>query len=180
VRITRLHVLPRCGHIERSGGTPRARRTLERRPFAIFRPVRRTYSTTNIRADGQVILVPFTDGITFEVVPGFINQDKTSYTFPNANRHRSRLCIASRSSPRSISTPSILATFRPSSRNTSNAAHERGLTEVGLIHGRGKGVQRGIVQAALEGHPLVVSFYDAPESHVGATVAILKGSGLAS
>jgi DNA-nicking Smr family endonuclease len=54
-----------------------------------------------------------------------------------------------------------------------NAAHERGLREVRLIHGRGKGVQRGIVQAALERHPLVESFFDAPETHLGATVAVL-------
>jgi len=55
-----------------------------------------------------------------------------------------------------------------------NAAHEAGLREVRLIHGRGRGVQRGIVQAALEKHPLVVEFYDAPDSHLGATVARLK------
>ena len=54
------------------------------------------------------------------------------------------------------------------------AAHEAGFREVRLIHGRGKGVQRGIVQAALERHPLVESFYDAPESHLGATVARLR------
>jgi DNA-nicking Smr family endonuclease len=54
------------------------------------------------------------------------------------------------------------------------AAHEEGLREVRLIHGRGRGIQRGIVQAALEKHPLVESFYDAPESHLGATVALLK------
>jgi DNA-nicking Smr family endonuclease len=53
------------------------------------------------------------------------------------------------------------------------AAHERGLREVRLIHGRGKGVQRGIVQAALEKHALVVEFWDAPESHLGATIARL-------
>jgi dsDNA-specific endonuclease/ATPase MutS2 len=45
---------------------------------------------------------------------------------------------------------------------------------VRLIHGRGKGVQRGIVQAALEAHPLVEQFWDAPDSHLGATVASLK------
>src|ERR1019366_5617730 len=45
----------------------------------------RTYSTTSIRADGQVICVPFTDGITFEVVPAFLNKDHTSYTYPDAN-----------------------------------------------------------------------------------------------
>lgn len=46
--------------------------------------IERTYSTTNIRADGQVIQVPFTDGINFEVVPAFDNKDG-SFTFPNAN-----------------------------------------------------------------------------------------------
>lgn len=56
-----------------------------------------------------------------------------------------------------------------------NAAHEAGLREVRLIHGRGKGVQRGIVQQALERHPLVSEFWDAPESHLGATVARLVG-----
>ena len=54
-----------------------------------------------------------------------------------------------------------------------HAAHEAGLREIRLIHGRGKGVQRGIVQAVLEKHPLVESFHDAAESHLGATVALL-------
>jgi DNA-nicking Smr family endonuclease len=49
------------------------------------------------------------------------------------------------------------------------------LREVRLIHGRGKGVQRGIVQQALENHPLVAAFWDAPETHLGATVARLTG-----
>ena len=53
------------------------------------------------------------------------------------------------------------------------AAHEAGLREVRLIHGRGTGVQRGIVQAALEKNPLVAAFHDAPESQLGATVAML-------
>jgi DNA-nicking Smr family endonuclease len=53
------------------------------------------------------------------------------------------------------------------------AAHEAGLREVRLIHGRGTGVQRGIVQQTLENHPLVVEFWDAPETHLGATVAKL-------
>ena len=53
-------------------------------------------------------------------------------------------------------------------------ASAAGFGEVRLIHGRGKGVQRGIVQSALEAHPLVERFWDAPESHLGATVASLK------
>ena len=55
-----------------------------------------------------------------------------------------------------------------------NAAHEAGFREVRLIHGRGKGIQRGIVQQALERHPLVEEFWDAAESHLGATVARLR------
>ena len=53
------------------------------------------------------------------------------------------------------------------------AAHAAGLREVRLVHGRGRGVQRGIVQAALEKHPLVEAFWDAAETHLGATVARL-------
>ena len=53
------------------------------------------------------------------------------------------------------------------------AAHEGGLREVRLIHGRGKGVQRGIVQRVLDRHPLVEEFWDATETHLGATVARL-------
>ncbi len=46
--------------------------------------IEKTYSRTNLRADGQVIQVPFNDGITFEVVPAFLNKDD-SFTFPDAN-----------------------------------------------------------------------------------------------
>jgi SMODS domain-containing protein len=51
---------------------------------AVKRSIEKTYSTTSIRSDGQVILVPFTDGITFEVVPAFVNTGG-SYTYPDAN-----------------------------------------------------------------------------------------------
>src|SRR5438270_9464142 len=50
----------------------------------VRKSIEKTYSKTSIRTDGQVILVPFTDGITFEVVPAFVNDDN-SYTFPDAN-----------------------------------------------------------------------------------------------
>jgi DNA-nicking Smr family endonuclease len=58
-----------------------------------------------------------------------------------------------------------------------NEAHAAGLREVRLVHGRGTGVQRGIVQAALERHPLVRAFWDDSRSHLGATVAALKDKG---
>jgi DNA-nicking Smr family endonuclease len=53
------------------------------------------------------------------------------------------------------------------------AAHEAGLRELRLIHGRGSGVQRGIVQAALEKHPLVAEFWDDADSRLGATMCRL-------
>ena len=54
------------------------------------------------------------------------------------------------------------------------AAHEAGLREVRLIHGRGIGVQRARVQQALRSHPLVEDLADAPGSHLGATIARLR------
>jgi dsDNA-specific endonuclease/ATPase MutS2 len=55
-----------------------------------------------------------------------------------------------------------------------NEAYAGGLREVRLVHGRGTGVQRGIVQQALDRHPLVSQFFDDTASHLGATIAILK------
>lgn len=46
--------------------------------------LKKTYSSTDIGADGQVIVVPFNDGITFEVVPAFENTND-SFTFPDSN-----------------------------------------------------------------------------------------------
>lgn len=66
--------------------------------------------------------------------------------------------------PRDI--PSVVAEYV-------RAAREAGLREIRLIHGRGKGIQRGIVQGILEKDPLVESFHDAPDAHLGATVAVL-------
>ena len=51
---------------------------------AVKKSIEKTYATTSIRADGQVILVPFNDGITFEVVPAFLKTDD-SYIYPDAN-----------------------------------------------------------------------------------------------
>ena len=56
-----------------------------------------------------------------------------------------------------------------------NEAARKGLVEVRVVHGRGRGVQRGQVQAALERHPLVLEFCDDPASHLGATLVRLTG-----
>ena len=54
------------------------------------------------------------------------------------------------------------------------AARNAGFVEVRLIHGRGTGAQRAAIQRRLRDHPLVERYWDAPESHLGATVVRLK------
>ncbi|AIY06644.1 hypothetical protein Plano_2679 [Planococcus sp. PAMC 21323] len=44
----------------------------------------KTYSTSHLNGDGQVIAINFSDGISFEIVPAFIN-DGGSYTYPDTN-----------------------------------------------------------------------------------------------
>lgn len=55
-------------------------------------------------------------------------------------------------------------------------ARRRGFSEVRLIHGRGKGIQRAVVQRVLAGHPLVREWSDAPPERGGwgATVVRLR------
>ena len=51
---------------------------------ALRKSIQKTYSSTSIGADGQVIQIDFTDGITFEIVPAFLNKGG-SFTFPDAS-----------------------------------------------------------------------------------------------
>jgi len=69
--------------------------------------------------------------------------------------------------PRDV--PSVVDSFL-------EAAHDKGLREVRLIHGRGIGVQRTRVQSLLARHPLVTGFHDAPPERGGwgATVVYLR------
>ena len=54
-----------------------------------------------------------------------------------------------------------------------SAAALAGFREVRIVHGRGRGVQRGIVQSALDRNPLVAEFRDDTASLLGATIAVL-------
>jgi len=72
-----------------------------------------------------------------------------------------------------------LHTFRPADVASVvdeyvRAASEVGLTLVRIVHGRGRGVQRGIVHQALERHPQVDEYWDDPNAHLGATMARLR------
>lgn len=46
--------------------------------------VRKTYSTSDVFGDGQVVVIAFDDGVTYELLPAFLNKDG-SYTFADAN-----------------------------------------------------------------------------------------------
>jgi dsDNA-specific endonuclease/ATPase MutS2 len=52
----------------------------------------------------------------------------------------------------------------------------KGYREVRIIHGRGIGVQRQIVQAILKKHPAVIHFRDSPDQ--GSTLVALKQESL--
>ena len=45
--------------------------------------MQKTYPTTSLKGDGQVVVVSFADGITFEILPTFENKDG-SMTFPDS------------------------------------------------------------------------------------------------
>lgn len=47
--------------------------------------LQKTYSTSHLRGDGQVVVIKFQDGIRFEIVPGFINKGGKNYTYPDTN-----------------------------------------------------------------------------------------------
>lgn len=51
---------------------------------AVKTSIQKTYKTTDSHGDGQVVAVDFTDGINFEIVPCFINDDG-SFTYPDTN-----------------------------------------------------------------------------------------------
>ncbi len=56
-------------------------------------------------------------------------------------------------------------------------AHAAGFRDIRVIHGRGTGVLRGLIQAALEAHPLVEAFWDDTDAHLGATLVRLAAKG---
>jgi hypothetical protein len=51
---------------------------------AVKNSIKKTYSTSETFGDGQVVVVNFNDGVTFEILPVFNNQQGT-WTYPNSN-----------------------------------------------------------------------------------------------
>ncbi|EPI0765480.1 SMODS domain-containing nucleotidyltransferase [Vibrio alginolyticus] len=52
---------------------------------AVRNSIAKTYSSSYVSGDGQVVKLNFTDGICFEIVPAFINKDGRSFTYPDTN-----------------------------------------------------------------------------------------------
>src|SRR6185503_6049203 len=76
-----------------------------------------------------------------------------------------------------------LHAFRPAdvrevARDYLQAAYERGFTEVRLIHGRGRGVQRALIQQMLATLDFVFGWRD--DAHLGATIVVLASNPLKS
>lgn len=47
--------------------------------------LQKTYSTSHLRGDGQVVIIRFDDGIIFEIVPAFNHSDGQSFVYPDSN-----------------------------------------------------------------------------------------------
>jgi len=51
---------------------------------AVRTSIRRTYKASDVFGDGQVVVLAFDDGVTYEVLPAFLNKDG-GYTFADSN-----------------------------------------------------------------------------------------------
>lgn len=51
---------------------------------AVKNSIKVTYPNTDLKGDGQIVQVSFSDGMMFEIVPCFLNNDG-SYTYPDSN-----------------------------------------------------------------------------------------------
>lgn len=51
---------------------------------AVRNSIRRTYPSSAISGDGQVVVIKFSDGVTYEILPAFLNTSN-SYTFADSN-----------------------------------------------------------------------------------------------
>jgi len=77
-----------------------------------------------------------------------------------------------------------LHTFNPKDlpsliREYLEVCRAKGIFEVRIIHGKGKGIQKARVRSMLADNPLVLRYQDAPENAGGwgATLVVLKGGG---
>lgn len=75
---------------------------------AVKRSIQKTYTTSESFGDGQVVVVSFTDGITFEILPAFDHSDGNCWIYPNANSGGSWKTCNPRAEMRAVDTRSLL------------------------------------------------------------------------
>lgn len=76
-----LYVLPYSAYVEYNAMTNGKQSALLK---AVKESLLKTYPGSNIFVDSQIVKIPYTDGITFEVVPVFLNTDG-SYTYADTS-----------------------------------------------------------------------------------------------
>lgn len=76
-----VYVLPYEVYVQYNGHVGNGQSALLQ---AVRASMRKTYPTSEITGDGQIVSVAFTDGITFEVLPAFLNKGG-SYTHADSN-----------------------------------------------------------------------------------------------
>lgn len=76
-----LYVLPYSVYVEYNTLTSGKQSALLK---AVKESLLKTYPGSNIFVDSQIVKIPYTDGITFEVVPVFLNKDD-SYTYADTS-----------------------------------------------------------------------------------------------
>lgn len=76
-----LYVLPYSAYKQYDGHSGNGQSALLQ---AVRVSLNTTYPNSVVIADGQIVKIPFTDGITYEIVPVFLNTDD-SYTYADSN-----------------------------------------------------------------------------------------------
>lgn len=68
---------------------------------SVKKTIAKTYPTSSMSGDGQIIQISFTDNLVFEVVPAFINKDE-SFTYADTNSGGSWKCMDPKSEIKAI------------------------------------------------------------------------------
>jgi len=76
-----LYILPYATYVQYNARAGNKQSSLLQ---AVRASLNTTYPNSAVIADGQIVKIGFTDGITYEIVPVFLN-DGGSYTYPDSN-----------------------------------------------------------------------------------------------
>jgi hypothetical protein len=80
--IDMLYILPGSDYLRFNGYSLNGQSAMLQE---VRRSIAQTFPQTTLRGDGQVVVVEFSDGVRFEIVPCFLNDDD-SFTYPDTNK----------------------------------------------------------------------------------------------